>query len=69
MSHKVKFGSHYIADIHIQKFKDQLAIAKVFLEVQPTDSYPQLIRELHDRVTEVESMLQEATEDSELPEK
>jgi len=57
-----------MSDARVRQLRDQLAIAKVYLEVEPTQSHLQFIRELHERVTDVENIIHEATTDAELPE-
>lgn len=57
-----------MTDARIRQFKDQLAAAKVYLEVEPTQSHHQFTGELRQRMMDVESIIREATTDSELPE-
>ncbi|RRT34796.1 hypothetical protein B296_00036223 [Ensete ventricosum] len=54
-------------DAKIQQFRDQLMKAKVYLGLSSSKSNPEFIRELKERVKDVERTLAYATEDTELP--
>ncbi|KAG1327374.1 Hexosyltransferase [Cocos nucifera] len=61
-------GSTAVPDARVvRELKDQLIRAKVYLDLESTQSNPQFIRELRVRVRDVQWALGDATKDSELP--
>ncbi|CAD5180943.1 unnamed protein product [Musa acuminata subsp. malaccensis] len=62
-----KRDSGRMPDAKIQQFRDQLMKAKVSLGLSSSKSNPEFIRELKERVKDVERTLAYATEDTELP--
>lgn len=62
-----KVASSGLSLAKVQQFKDQLIRAKVYLNLSPSRTYPEFIRELRARVREVEHTLGDATNDTELP--
>lgn len=62
-----KRDSGRMPDAKIQQFRDQLMKAKVYLGLSSSKSNPEFIRELKERVKDVERTLAYAAEDTELP--
>lgn len=53
----------------VQQLKEQLIRAKVYLDLESSQSNPPFIRELRVQIRDVQWALGEATKDSELPKK
>ncbi|XP_020267377.1 probable galacturonosyltransferase 4 isoform X2 [Asparagus officinalis] len=65
---KVDPENYHITDARVRQFKDQLAVARLFLEIELTKSRPRFIGELLKRIADVENVLHEATTKSGLSE-